>query len=70
MWFGRRKADGRRMLRMEVLKEETGMAQMEVYGYGERGHAVVEVTEEDAEDRSKWRRDNPLWQPLMREAKI
>ena len=29
----------------------------------------VEVTEEDAEDRTEWRRENPLWQPLMGEAK-
>ena len=30
--------------------------------------AVVDVTEEDTEDRIKWTRGGPLWRPLAGEA--
>ena len=57
-WYGhlRRKDDGyigRRMLRMELPgKRKRGRPKKEVYGCGKEDMAVVEVTEEDTEDRN------------------
>ena len=42
---------------MELPGKKKRGAYNEVYGYSERdGMAVVKVTEKDADDRSKWRR--------------
>ena len=60
-WFGhvRRKEDGhigRRMLKLEVPgKNKWGRPKRRFMGAVRWGMAVVEVTEEDAEDGTKWR---------------
>ena len=60
-WFGhvRRKDDGymgRRMLRMELPgKRKRGRPRRRFMGAVREDMAVVEVTEEDAHDRTKWR---------------
>ena len=62
MWFGhvRRKDDGyieRRMLRMELPgKRKRGRPKRQFVDAVRQDMAVVEVTEEDAVDRTKWRR--------------
>ena len=55
---------GRRMLRMELPgKSRRGRPKRRFMDVVKEDMAEVEVTEEDADDRSNWR--NPLWRPLM-----
>ena len=73
-WYGhlRRKDDGyivRWMLRMELPgKRKRGRPKRRFMDVVKEDMAEVEVTEEDTVDMRNWKKENPLWRPLMGKA--
>ena len=66
-WFGHVHNDGyigRRMPRMELPgKRKRGRPKRRFMDAVREDMAEVEVTEEDADDRTKWRRKIRCWEP-------